>query len=869
MHPAAVAQSGDLAGRGYQLLVQRYVEGDEPAEVQSKLAIGKTEYYVEHQRAIEAVTSWLWERWGPTAPEPAGPNAHSVLPTASVPPKSVSTTRAIDQRPRHNLPVQLTSFIGRHEEIGEVRRFLSAHRLVTLTGTGGCGKTRLALQVGAELVDDFADGVWLVELAPLSDPALVPATIARIFDVHEETSRPILATLIDFLRPRRLLLIVDNCEHVIAACAGIVQTILQSCPDVAVLATSREALGVGGEVAWRVPSLTLPAEGMSSSGPALASRAQASEAVQLFLTRAQLAAAGFELTPDSAASIVRICARLDGIPLAIEMAAARLSVLSVDQIAARLDDRFRLLTGGSRAALPRQQTLRAALDWSYNLLSVPERRLLCQLSVFAAGCSLEAAEAVCAGAGVAEADIVELLSRLVDRSLVVVDRSGREPRYRLSETVRQYGHDRLVDSEEARATRDAHRDWFLAFAERAEPELVRADQVEWLDRLELEIGNLREALEWSLGQGTPEPALRLVGALNWFWVARDYYSEARGWAERALTSPGAETRTDLRAKALDTLGQNAGLLELWTTMTEAYEECRSICLDIGNTDRLAWTLRQLGYAEFFGGVLAQAESFFAQSLDLARNIGNSWVVAQALEGLAGVAWARRDYPAAQRLSAESLASFRLTGDVRAIGTALVGQGAILAERADLRAAQEALTEGLVLSRKIRSKNRIAFALSNLGVVTWLAGDRARAVELLEESVSLAELTGVRRLISETIVARAFVARASGDHSLARQLLVKALTLQLARDGEQGSSMVGLGMLGVLAVDRGLDRQGIRILAATRQRDFSFGGENRLREEALALARSRLDPATANAAYAEGQAMTFEKAIAYALEGADS
>jgi hypothetical protein len=389
MRPGAEDRGDLLVGRGYQLLVQRYVEGEEATEVQSKLAIGKTEFYAEHQRAIEAVTSWLWERWGPIAAEPTRPPISSVVPAA--PSESGPTTRTTDQRPHHNLPVQLTGFIGRQKEIGEVKRLLSAHRLVALTGTGGCGKTRLALQVGSELAEDYADGVWLVELAPLSDPALLPATIARTFDVHEEPSRPILATLIDYLRPRRLLLVVDNCEHVIAASANVVQAILQACPDVAVLATSREALGVGGEVAWRVPSLTLPAEGMLSSGPELATRVQVSEAVQLFLVRARLADRGFDLTSDNAASIVRICARLDGIPLAIEMAAARLSVLSIDQIAARLDDRFRLLTGGSRAALPRQQTLRAALDWSYNLLTEPERRLLRRLSVFAAGCSLEAA----------------------------------------------------------------------------------------------------------------------------------------------------------------------------------------------------------------------------------------------------------------------------------------------------------------------------------------------------------------------------------------------------------------------------------------------------------------------------------------------
>jgi tetratricopeptide (TPR) repeat protein len=328
-------------------------------------------------------------------------------------------------------------------------------------------------------------------------------------------------------------------------------------------------------------------------------------------------------------------------------------------------------------------------------------------------------------------------------------------------------------------------------------------------------------------------------------------------------------RTEARAKALDTLGNNAHFLQLWSKMTEAYGECRSIYQDIGNTDRLAWTLRQLGWPPCARGELAQAESFFAQSLDLARDSGNVWVIAQALEGLADAARERRDLPTAQRLFAESLAHFRLAGDVRAVGWALTFFGLILAERDELRGAQEALSEGLVLLRKIRSKFRIAIALHDLGIVACLAGDRARAVELLEESRSLAELTGVRWLIGAALVARAFVARASGDHSLARQLLVKAVTVQRAKDGEQGSSMCGLGMLGVLAIDQGLDRRGICLLAAAGQSSVSFAGENRLREEALALAQSRLDPATANAAYAEGEAMTLDQAVTYALNGDDN
>ncbi len=354
-----------------------------------------------------------------------------------------------------NLPTQLTSFIGREREIAELERLIERTRLLTLTGSGGCGKTRLALQVAAGLLDRYPDGMWLVELASFSDPTLVAHAVASALNVRDQSGRPILAALASQLQRKHLLLILDNCEHLKEACAHLTDTLLRSCPRLSVLATSRESLGIAGETAWRVPSLSLPDP---EHLPAL-ERLIDYEAVRLFVERAAAAVGTpYTITPHNAPVLAQVCQRLDGIPLAIELAAARITALSVEQIASRLDDRFRLLASG-KAALSRHQTLRAAMDWSYQLLSEPERTLLRRVSVFAGGFSLEASEGVCGGGGINRSDVLDLLLRLIDKSLVVVEDRGREKRYRLLETVRQYGRDRLVEAGESARAERQHRDW--------------------------------------------------------------------------------------------------------------------------------------------------------------------------------------------------------------------------------------------------------------------------------------------------------------------------------------------------------------------------------------------------------------------------
>ena len=416
-----------------------------------------------------------------------------------------------------NLPLELSSFVGREKEVAEVKRLLGDNRLVTLTGPGGCGKTRLALAVAFEVVEDFGEGAWWVGLAPLSDPTLVPQAVAQALEVHEQPGFSLTETLADALRNKRLLLILDNCEHLIEACARFAHTLLTSCRHLRILATSRETLGVAGEADWRVPSLTLP----EVERPPSVDDAVHYEATRLFVERARSRLSTFSLTPENAQAVAEVCRKLDGMPLAIELAAARVAMLSVEQISERLEDPLRLLSAGDRTAEPRQRTLRATLEWSHELLSEPERLVFRRLSIFAGGWTLEAAEAVCAGEGLEEEDVLELLSRLGDKSLVVAEVGSEDAvRYRMLEPVRQYAWKLLEDSGEAEQVRERHATYYLELAEEAEPELKGARQGEWLGRLEREHGKLRTALGWSIEGGDADLGLRLAGALERLWWTR-------------------------------------------------------------------------------------------------------------------------------------------------------------------------------------------------------------------------------------------------------------------------------------------------------------------------------------------------------------
>ena len=619
----------------------------------------------------------------------------------------------------HNLPVQITSFIGREREIAEIQQALPRTRLLTLTGAGGCGKSRLALQVGASLVDSYADGVWLVELAALSASSLVPKAVASALSIPERPGVSVSETLRRYFQTKSLLLVLDNCEHLLSAVADLAQTLLQICPNLRILATSREPLGVSGEATWRVPSLSLPD---LTQLPDL-ERLMQSEAIRLFVERAAFSQAGFQITRSNAPVLAHVSHRLDGIPLAIELAAARVKALSVDVIAARLDDQFRLLTGGSRTSLPRHQTLRATLDWSYTLLLEQECILLRRLSVFAGGFTLEAAEKVCSGEELAEGDILNLLTHLVDKSLVVFDE--RDGRYRLLEMMRQYGRDRLVESERLETIQERHLGFFLVLAEKAEPKLEGAEQEVWVNRLEAEHDNLRAALEWSI-KNTAESGLRLAGALGRFWLLRGHFTEGYRWLMEALKINGAAAQ---RTKALN----GAGLLALrkgdYATARSLYQESLSVYRELGDQRGLADAIHSLGFLASHEGDFPSARSFFTECLSIYREIGARQGIAETLGTLGHVAWHQGDYASARPLLEESLTRSRELGQGRLIIFALWSLGLVAFDQGNNANARSFYREGLAIAEALGDPY-FAYLLEACADLAAAEGQTRRAARLL-------------------------------------------------------------------------------------------------------------------------------------------
>ncbi len=629
----------------------------------------------------------------------------------------------------HNLPPQLTSFIGREREMEEFTQLLAATRLLTLTGTGGTGKSRLALQMAAEVVDTVAGGVWLVELAAVTDAALVWRQVAHTLGVREESGKPLADTLTDYLRPKPMLLLLDNCEHLIEACAQMVERLLRVCPGLALLTTSREALGISGEIARRVPSLALPEAlptgAMRRADPETAARLGQSPAVRLFVERVQSRQPNFDLTPDNAFAVAQIGTRLDGIPLALELAAACIKALTVEEIAAQLDDRFRLLTGGSRTALPRQQTLRAMMDWSYDLLTPEEQTLLRRLSVFVGGWSLEAAEAIAPGGAIEEFDILGLLLRLVDKSLVMVEEGPNgETRYRLLETVRDYSQGRLWESGDSESTRGRHRDWYLALSETTEPLLQSPEQAVWLDRLELEHDNLRAALHWT---EDAETRLRIAGPLWRFWYVRGHLSEGREWLESAAEA--TEVSAPVRAKALNGAGVLAMTQGDFEAARHRYKSVLALRESLGDAAGIARAHNNLGLLALEQGDYETARVHLETALAIKHDLGDTAGCAVTLINLGNNETELGRYAEAQSRFEQSLVIWRQQQHTFNIAISLYNLGEVLFRQQKLGAARDCFTEGLQLQQTLKHRGTIAYALVGLASIAVEERDPIRAAHL--------------------------------------------------------------------------------------------------------------------------------------------
>ena len=754
------------------------------------------------------------------------------------------------ETPKNNLPIQLTSFIGRDEEMAEIKSLLTTTRLLTLTGAGGCGKTRLALEVGSEVVEEFQDGVWFVQFASLTDQALIPQEVASSLNVREQPGRSISDVLSDYLRAKGLLLILDNCEHLIESCATLSEKLLHSSPNLKVLATSREGLGISGELTYRVPSMSLPDPAHLPPPEDI----NQYEAPRLFIERAIFSQPTFVATDNNIPVVTQICRRLDGIPLAIELAAARVKSLSVEEITNRLDDRFRLLTGGSRTALPRQQTLRAMIDWSYNLLSEPEKALLNRLSVFSGGWILQAAEEVCADENVAELDsginadeILDLLSSLVDKSLVITEEAsskdeissseegGGRTRYRLLEMVRQYGRDKLLESGDVERVRDLHFDFFLRFAEEAESRVKGGSDRRVWRQLDLEHDNIRTALGWSQGSGRVEEGLRLAGAVSWSWFVQGHYNEGCEWLEWMLEEDSGAP-APVRAKALrgaGYLGISKGDLD-WRI--KQGEESLSLYREMGDKSGIAESLRLIGFLLVNQGDAERSIELHEESLRICREVGEKRGIAWSL-CLLGMALSQEgDYETASTLYEEGLPLLREVGDIAGISWFHTSWADTLVRLGDLERASVFVEEGLKLSRELRNLTGIVISLYVLGKVAHGRGDYEPAKELYKESLVLAYERGERG------------ERGAGDSAIAYRLEA----------------------LGGVAVEQGGIKRGAFLFGAAeaiRQAIDSFDlspYDQDYYDRTVATMRAGMGEEAFAAVWAEGREMSMEEAIEFAL-----
>jgi predicted ATPase/DNA-binding CsgD family transcriptional regulator len=642
----------------------------------------------------------------------------------------------------NNLHTPLSIFIGREREIAEVKQRLFSNRLVTITGPGGSGKTRLALQVADELLPEFEDGIWLIEFAPLADGAFAPQAVASGVGVSEQPGRTLIDTLVNRFFNLHSLLLFDNCEHLIGACAQLADSLLKACPDLSILATSRETLDVVGEAVFIVPPLSLP-EPQPWRSPDSAQDAllayQQSEAVRLFAERAKIVSTAFELTAENGMWVADICRRLDGMPLAIELAAVRVRALSVQQIAEHLDDRFHLLTSGSRTAPLRQQTLAATLDWSYVLLSEVEQKVLQRLSVFAGGCTLEAAEVVCAGNGVETAEVMDALSNLVDKSLLLVDKADHKTRYRLLETIRQYAREKLTETDEVDESKTRHLNYFVQWAENTESSLNKADQMLWPERYEAEHDNLHAALDWSMtSESKFDLGLRLATCLVGFWHTRGYYNEGRIQLSAFLEKTKTYDKKEVRAKILEQIGGLAFVQTDYPATRLWVEESLTIYRELGAEGRLgvANSLITLGDLSRQSGSYETAFSLLEEALRLMRELNDPSGIVHALWQLGYYFVSRGDYPQAERYFTEALPLSRQIADEYHKTVILSGLGESAVRQGDFGRAAEFEEEGLMLRRKIGDKWGIAVSLANFAWIELHQDNLGKAESLLLESFTI-------------------------------------------------------------------------------------------------------------------------------------
>jgi predicted ATPase/DNA-binding XRE family transcriptional regulator len=794
------------------------------------------------------------------------------------------------KEPISNLPASLTTFIGRRKEQSDVIRLIAKHRLVTLSGSGGIGKTRLSLKVGEQILGNYTDGVWLVELAPILDPFLVPRILAIAIGLRDEPQRPVIDMLCDYLRAKAVLLILDNCEHLSEACAHLANTLLKSCPQLKILATSREPLGVLGEAIYRVPSLGLP------DLQQLLDTFRDFESVRLFEERAQLAQFDFSLTLENAFSVAQICHRLDGIPLAIELAAAKAGMFSTGQIAKQLDDRFNLLIEGNRTALPRHQTLRASIDWSWGLLTQSEQTLMRQLSVFAGGWTLEAAQAIC------DSNVQERMHSLVKRSLVMIDQE--RGRYHFHETIRQYANEKLVESGEGKTSRDRHLAYFLSLVETAEPHLIRPEQIEWLPILDADYENIRLALEWALSQESAEPALKLCRALGWFWEIRCYWLEGLNWSTQALAKPlqnADKDEKDALARALYTNAQLNWQLGNREQMQVPAEKSLVLALEVsdkrdlaiarfvkgsalrlrGDANDQALPLLEQSFAEFqklnepfwqarsfrmFGFLLADQgklkdEYVYEKMLELGRKAGERLTLADALSDYADWLFRINQVNEAEQYVEESDRLYKQIGAEKSSANSLLLAG-IAWTNGDYPKARLMYLELKERLTLLGDRDSPARCLNLLGLLAMDEGDLSEAQEYFEQALALGQGVWNKVFLASIQIELSNLRYQQGRLTEFKENFREGFALKNYFTDYQKASVL-LTILGSLYPER--PENATRLLGIISKYDneavFRFSPiEKRYCNRAESYARKTLGNATFESAFVEGQKMTLDEGL---------
>ena len=737
--------------------------------------------------------------------------------------RSSAAATATAEAPTNNLPHELTSFIGRDKELAALTDLLAKVRLLTLTGAGGCGKTRLAIELARRCAQAYAHGVWLVELASLADAALLPQTVGNVLRVKEIPGAPVVDTLAQYLAQRVLLLVLDNAEHLIDACAQLAESLLRRCPGLVVLVTSRERLAITGEQSYRVPSLSVP----DAQSHAIPEAIEAYESARLFIDRARLQRPDFTVTKHNSSAIASICRRLDGIALALELAAPCVRTLSIDELSRRLDRRFEVLTEGSRTALPRHRTLRAMIDWSHDLLTDSEKMMLRRVSVFSGGWTLEAAAFVCAGGRLGVDEAPDLLASLAVKNLIVAENGDNAVRYDTLETVREYAREQLRNCGEHIRTHRQHLAFLLALTEEARTKNMGSSH-DWLHRFDAELGNMRTALSWACSpEGDATGGLRLAGALDWLWLVRGYFSEGRRWLRRllALVPDGAEDA--VRAKAILVASDLARRQDDDAEAESLATQALALCTNLDDHPGIVMALQVLGHAEKDRGNFSSARDLLERGLGINRQMGDEAATASMLVHLASVALAASDLPDARARLDESIAISRKIGDWRvAYSLAMAGHGSFFEH--DYRLAKARLTEALQIQREVGIRVGVASSLTTLAIIAHDEGDDDHAVIALREALTIVRDVGSPGHLCENLEAFAVVAGRIRSPEAAAHIWGAAERLR----EDARSSMI-----------------------AVRRRWY---------DEQVAVTRAKSLDGVFEAAWNEGRAMTEEQVVAYAL-----